>query len=108
MFDLNEIVKNSVAHSSDGQTGSLFYSMFRNLHWNFNVFRNFLLQSRQKPYRSSSTYPIPLIPDYIPVEAALKIIVPLCGILMNLFGPEGRRLVVFDRQGGIVFLAIMI
>jgi len=62
-----------------------------NLHWNFNVFRNFLLQSRQKPYRSSSTYPIPLIPDYIPVEAALKIIVPLCGILMNLFGPEGRR-----------------
>ncbi len=61
------------------------------MHWNYAVFRNWFLQGRQRPFKSSPTYPIPLLPEAIPVEAALKIIVPLIGILTNLIGTDGWR-----------------
>ena len=63
----------------------------RSLHWMFGAYRAFLLQSRQRPYRASTTYAVPLIPMSFPIEAVLKILLPLCAIFGNLIGSEGFR-----------------
>ena len=63
----------------------------RTLHWTAGAYRRFLLQTRQRPYYTSSTYAFPFLPESLPLEAVLKIVVPLGAILGNLIGPEGVR-----------------
>jgi hypothetical protein len=58
------------------------------MHWNFGAYRSWLLQGRARPYRCSPTYPLL---EAIPIEGVLKVILPLCGILGNMFGSEGLR-----------------
>ena len=65
--------------------------MIRALHWNFGAFRTFLLQSRQHPYRRRTAFGLPLVPEWIPVEPVLKIVVPMCAILGNLIGSDVFR-----------------
>lgn len=61
------------------------------MHWNYAVFRSWLTQSKSRPYRTQAVWGAPLLPETWPVEAVLKVVVPLAALLFNAIGPDGMR-----------------
>ncbi len=61
------------------------------LHWTFATFCGWLMQTRQRPYRSRTAYSLPIVPSHWPIESVFKVLVPLAGILFNLIDANGWR-----------------
>lgn len=61
------------------------------MHWNYAVNRAWLLQTRQRPYESQSSWPLSFVPQRLPVEALCKLVLPLAGIVVNIVGASGAR-----------------
>jgi hypothetical protein len=59
-------------------------------HWTWAVFKAWLTQSKQQPFRTRSSYPAPFLPAHWPVEGALKIAVSLVAILSQLWWAHGH------------------
>lgn len=61
------------------------------LHWNTAIFRSWLTQGKARPYCAQATHTVFGLPPRWPIEHALKVVIPLVAIIINLVGAHGWR-----------------
>ena len=58
------------------------------LHWTVGAYYSYLMQSRERPFSSRTTYPILGLSTQVPVEAICKVLIPLIVIVGQLAGGD--------------------